>query len=87
MSAEHHNRAGFIGRRARSWICLLVSPRSSQRPAGPPFRRALPWPPSVECGAAGPASWPAFIETTSPICDALLEAWSALRLLTKAQWD
>ena len=54
------SRAGFIGRRARSWICLLVSPRSSQRPAGPPFRRALPWPPSVECGAAGPASWASF---------------------------
>ena len=54
------DRAGFIGRRAGSWICLLVSPRSSQRPAGFPFRRALPWPPSVECGAAGPASWASF---------------------------
>ena len=80
-------RAGFIGRRARSWICRLVSPRSSQRPAGPPFRRALPWPPSVECGAAGPASRASFYETTSHLRNASREAWSALRLLTKAQWD
>ena len=80
-------RAGFIGRRARSWICLLVSPRSSQRPAGPPFRRALPWSPSVECGAAGPASWASFYRNHIPIRHALSRARKGFLLLTQVRQD